>query len=101
MSAANRAIEPLVQPELFSEYVTPSDAVLFFVACFSGSMRIQPESPISIQLAVPDRFMKGWLFREPISAFVEHYEVKPKTQDDLAKPRLKKDLGKKTGGSAQ
>lgn len=61
MSFANKAIEPLVQPELFDQYSTPSDAVAFFVACFSGSLHIQPESPLSVQIAVPDRHMRGWL----------------------------------------
>jgi hypothetical protein len=95
MSMVNQAIEPLVQPELFSDYVPPSDAVAFFVACFSGSLHIQPESPVSIQIAVPDRNMEGWLFREPIDAFLKRYDQKPATmQDDLAMPKLKKNIGK-------
>lgn len=90
MSFANKAIEPLVQPELFDQYIAPADAVAFFVACFSGSLHIQPESPVSIQIAVPDRHMRGWLFKEPLSAFLQRYEQKPAAQDDLAKPKLKK-----------
>ena len=35
MSMANKAIEPLVQPELFADYEPPSEAVVFFVACFA------------------------------------------------------------------
>lgn len=95
MSLANVAIEPLVQPELFAEYVPPSEAVVFFVACFAGTLQIQPESPVSVQIAVPDRNMQGWLFREPIDAFVKRYDQKPVTgQDDLAMPKLKKNVGK-------
>lgn len=94
MSMANRAIEPLVQPELFEQYVPPSDAVAFFVACFSGSLKYQPEAPVSIQIAVPDRHMRGWLFREPLNAFVQRYEGKPAGQDDLAVPKLKKNIGR-------
>jgi hypothetical protein len=90
MSFANKAIEPLVQPELFDQYTSPSDAVAFFVACFSGSLHIQPESPLSVQIAVPDRDMRGWLFRESVGAFLQRYEHKPMLQDDLAKPKLKK-----------
>lgn len=90
MSYANKAIEPLVQPELFDKYTPPSDAVAFFVACFSGSLHIQPESPLSVQIAVPDREMRGWLFRERVGAFLQRYEHKPIVQDDLAKPKLKK-----------
>lgn len=90
MSFANKAIEPLVQPELFDLYVAPSEAVAFFVGCFSGSLHIQPESPLSVQIAVPDREMRGWLFREPVNVFLQRYEQKPAVQDDLAKPKLKK-----------
>jgi hypothetical protein len=85
----------LVQPELFSDYESPSEAVAFFVACFAGSLHIQPESPVSIQIAVPDRNMQGWLFREPIDAFAKRYDQKPVSQqDDLAMPKLKKNIGK-------
>jgi hypothetical protein len=94
MSFANKAIEPLVQPELFTEYVPPSDAVVFFVSCFSGSLQIQPDAPTSIQIAVPDRNMVGWLFREPLNAFIQRYEQQPAAQDDFAKPKLKKNIGK-------
>lgn len=95
MSMANRAIEPLVQPELFEQYVPPSDAVAFFVSCFSGSLNYQPEAPLSIQIAVPDRHMRGWLFREPLNAFMQRYEVKPAAgQADLAVPKLKKNIGR-------
>jgi hypothetical protein len=94
MSMANRAIEPLVQPELFEQYVLPSDAVVFFVACFSGSLKYQPEAPLSIQIAVPDRHMRGWLFREPLNTFVQRYEVKPAGQDDFAVPKLKKNISR-------
>lgn len=95
MSLANAAIEPLVQPGLFSGYVEPSQAVVFIVACFSGSLQSQPDSPVSVEIAVPDRNMGGWLFREPIDAFVKRYGQKPTTgQDDLAVPKLKKNIGK-------
>lgn len=100
MSFANKAIEPLVQHELFDQYTTPSDAVAFFVACFSGSLHIQPESPVSIQIAVPDRDMRGWLFREPVNAFLQRYEQKPAVQDDLAKPKLKKNKKQGNDGTA-
>jgi hypothetical protein len=100
MSYANKAIEPLVQPELFDQYTAPADAVAFFVACFSGSLHIQPESPVSIQIAVPDREMRGWLFKEPLIAFLQRYEQKPAAQDDLAKPKLKKIKKQGNDGSA-
>ncbi|MBK7491187.1 MAG: alpha/beta hydrolase [Nitrosomonas sp.] len=91
MSKANVAIEPLVQSELFADYIPPSDVVVFFVACFSNTLSIQPDAPLSIQIAVPDRYMDGWLFREPIDEFIKRYDQKPMvTQDDLATPKLKK-----------
>lgn len=95
MSSANAAIEPLVQPELFSDYVPPADAIVFFVACFAGALQIQPETPVSIQIAVPDRNMESWLFRETIDQFIKRYDQKPTAaQDDLAKPKLKKNIRK-------
>ena len=95
MSMANAAIEPLVQRELFNEYVPPSDAVVFFVACFSGSLAFRPEAPLSIQIAVPDRHMVGWLFREPLDQFLMRYDAKPTgAQEDLAMPKLKKNIRK-------
>lgn len=94
MSLANASIEPLVQPELFREYVPPADAVVFFVACFANTLHISPEAPVSIQLAVPDRFMQRWLFKESLSSFVERYGVAPAQQSDAAIPKLKKNLNK-------
>lgn len=95
MSQANSAIEPLLQPELFSGYVEPSQAVVFIVACFAGSLHSQPDTPVSIEVAVPDRHMQGWLFRESIDAFIRRYDQQPKAgQDDLAVPKLKKNINK-------
>lgn len=95
MSLANAAIEPLVQPGLFSGYVQPAEAVVFLVACFAGSLHSQPDTPISIEIAVPDRHMQSWLFREPVTAFIKRYDQKPAAaQNDLAVPKLKKNIGK-------
>jgi hypothetical protein len=95
MSRANMAIEALVQPDLLSEYEPPSDAVAFFVACFSGSLRIHPEAPVSVQIAVPDRHMRGWLFKEPLATFVGRYDQKSVPQHDVAVPKLKKGIDQK------
>ncbi|MBY0417197.1 MAG: hypothetical protein K2W88_03940, partial [Pararheinheimera sp.] len=88
MSMANKAIEPLVQPELFANYEPPTEVVAFFVACFSGSLHSQPESPVSIQIAVPDQYMQGWLFRESLECFAKRYDqIYSPEQDDLAMPK--------------
>ncbi|MDB5823305.1 MAG: hypothetical protein JWR21_2009 [Herminiimonas sp.] len=100
MSFANLAIEPLVQPGLFGHYAPSSTAVAFFVACFSGSLRAHPESPVSIQIAVPDRNMRGWLFREPIEVFIKRYELAPAGEHDLVIPKLKTNV-RKLGGTPQ
>jgi hypothetical protein len=91
MSLANKSIEPLVQHGLFNVYTPPANAVAFFVACFSGSIHVQPEAPLSIQIAVPNPQMTAWLYREPLSAFLEHYEghVSTAAAEDRAVPRLK------------
>ena len=95
MSFANKAIEPLVQPELFNMYESPAEVVAFFVACFSGSLHIQPETPSSIQIAIPDRNMQGWLFKESLTEFLKRYEQVTTTQVDLAIPKLKSVISKK------
>lgn len=99
MSLANKALVPLVQPSLFDQYSRPSHAVAFFVACFSGSVHVHPHAPVSINVAVPDDEMRGWLFREPLSVFLQRYEpVVGQSQLDLAKPKLKKDRGSASDG---
>ncbi|MDE9749667.1 hypothetical protein [Pseudomonas aeruginosa] len=87
MAEANRAIEQLIQPALFDPMPVTQGAV-FFVACFSGSLKVQPESPQSIHIAVPDKDMKSWLFQEPLSRFLDRYFEVPR-QTDTAKPKLK------------
>ena len=94
MALANRAIEPLVQAGLFGTYLPPSKVAVFFVACFSKSLQTQPEAPVSVQIAVPDSEMTGWLFRESLTAFAARYDATATTQVDLAVPKLKRDLGK-------
>jgi len=101
MSLANKAIEPLVQPELFNNYETPTEVVAFFVACFSGSLHIQPETPSSVQIAVPDRDMRGWLFKESLAAFLQRYEQQPTVQHDFAIPKLKRSVRKDKDGTEQ
>jgi len=95
LARVNISIEPLVQPDFFRENIPPAEAVVFFVACFSNSLQIQPDSPISIQVAVPDPQMRYWLFKESLEDFAKRYEEKVVTQDDLARPKLKKDIGKR------
>jgi hypothetical protein len=78
-----------VQHPLFDQYTRPSSAVAFFVSCFSGSPRVNADGPVSISIAVPDRDMRGWLFRESLTTFLERYEPTVGDQVDLAKPKLK------------
>lgn len=93
LSMANKAIELLIHPDLYSDYTTPTESVCFFVACFVDSL-VQPESPVSIQIAVPDSHMKYWLFKEPIDLFVNRYDLGLDVQDDLVKPKLKTNVTK-------
>jgi len=94
LSMANRSIEPLVQPDLFDDYTPASEAVIFFVACFSRGKKNIPETPVSIQIAVPDKEMRDWLFRESLDAFINRYSQESAPQHDLAIPKLKKNIGK-------
>lgn len=94
LSLANLAMEPLVQPGLFSQILPLNDLVVFFVSCFSGSLYYQPEKPVSIEIAVPDSKMEGWLFRESLPMFLKRYNVDSK-QIDTAIPVLKSGIIKK------
>lgn len=98
LALANRALEPLVQHGLFDQYSPPSAAATFFVSCFSGSSRVKPEGPVSISVAVPNHDMRGWLFRESITTFLERYEPAVGDQVDLARPKLKKGKRSDVGG---
>lgn len=98
LALANQALEPLVQPSLFEQYTRPRAAVAFFVACFSGSPRVHADGPVSISIAVPDRDMRGWLFRESLTTFLERYEPVVGDQIDLAKPKLKTNRRTARGG---
>ncbi len=95
LSMANKAIEPLVQPALFSEYAEPTEAVVFFVASFANSLRIQPDTPVTIEVAVPDPNFRRWLFREPLERFILRYDQPVSVQNDLARPKLKKNIREK------
>ncbi len=92
MSEANRVIELLRFPDLFDPPQPVEHAVVFFVACFSGSLKIQPEAPLQMDIAVPDSAMKGWIFREPLPTFLLRYEVPVPAQEDGAVPKLKKKI---------
>ena len=89
LAQANQAIEQLVQPGLFSP--TPiTEATVFFVASFSGSMAFEPETPQAIYIAVPDKDMKSWIFQESLERFCSRYfEVENPSQPDMAQPKLK------------
>jgi hypothetical protein len=89
MSLANRAIEPLVTPDLFEVMQPITKAAVFFVAVFDRSVQDSLAIPISIDIAVPDHQMMGWLYRKSIASFLELYETPVETQLDLAKPTLK------------
>ena len=89
LAQANQAIEQLVQPGLFSP--TPiTEATIFFVASFSGSMAFEPEAPQTIYIAVPDKNMKSWIFQESLESFCSRYfEVENPAQPDMVQPKLK------------
>ncbi|NII56109.1 alpha/beta hydrolase [Luteibacter sp. SG786] len=89
LAQANKAIEPLVIQDLLDPqpYVEPATITVFFAAVFSPHVR-DGERPISIEIAVPDKEMRGWLFREPVELFVRRY-TKKTVQEDKARPTLK------------
>lgn len=88
---ANLAIEPLVTPDLFDAYVPATNATVFFVGVFDRSVQDTASVPMSIDIAVPDHELKGWLCRLTTTEFLKLYDVQheAETQPDLAVPLLK------------
>jgi hypothetical protein len=95
MAMANLAIEPLVTPDLFDTYQPATKATVFFVGVFDRSVQDSAAMPMSIDVAVPDHELKGWLFRMPTTQFLTLYESQALTdiQPDLAVPILKPGIG--------
>ena len=91
MAMANLSIEPLVMPDLFETYRPATKATVFFVGVFDRSVQDTAALPMSIDVAVPDHELKGWLFRMPTTEFLSLYESQTSTdaQPDLAVPTLK------------
>lgn len=97
LAELNAAMEQLVSPGLFESKRPITEASVFFVGIFSSSLK-DGEKPLDIELAVPDRNMSGWLFRESVSLFVQRYNHVTK-QPDIAVPQLK--VQKQTGSTPQ
>ncbi len=94
MAEVNRSVEPLIQSELFALVEDPKRAVAFFVATFSSSLELSPDKPLNIELAVPNRTLNKWLFKESLQVFLQRYVAPTVTQRDGASPKLK--LNRKT-----
>jgi hypothetical protein len=94
LAEANLHLEPLVMGDLYRTAEQATTGAAFFVCVFSSSFA-RGEVPLSIEIAVPDSSMKGWLFREPIPLFVMRYNQAP-SQVDKATPTLKAQ-GRQTG----
>lgn len=84
----NRWLEKLIQPSLFGGQIDNSHIAVFFVSVFSGSIRVRPEAPLSVEIAVMDTTLSEKLFSEPVSVFLQRY-AQPVAQPDLAHVRLK------------
>lgn len=89
----NRAIEPLVYPDLFETYKPASMASIFAVAVFDRSLSSALAELIRVDIAVPRADMDGWLYRQPVSKTLELYEtLETPVQPDNAHPVLKKSI---------
>lgn len=94
--AENVSVEKVVQPDLFSDGSDVPKATLFIVCRFSGSLKTQPEAPMSIELVVPSSDGKFWVFHEPLELFLTRYDIAP-PQEDKAFSELRKGVIKKDG----
>jgi hypothetical protein len=102
LAQKNAFMENLVYGNLFDEE-SPKEGTVFFISSFSKNADSQLERPISIQIAVCDKFMNNWLFIESIEKFIERYNfeqiIQPQEQKDLATPALKS--GKQMYGTSE
>ena len=97
LGADNIVMESIIQPDLFNTYDdVPIKGSVFFVAKFSGSPSIHPESPTSIDLVMPSHDMKSAIFSESLELFLRRYDVIP-VQIDTAIVKLKPGIIKKDG----
>jgi hypothetical protein len=88
LASHNQWLERLVQPGLFSEQARGAHIAVFFVSVFSGNVRVQPERPLTVEIAVMDTALSECLFRESLTTFLGRY-AKPADQPDLVRVRLK------------
>lgn len=88
VASHNQWLERMVQPGLFSEPSTGPQIAVFLVSVYSSNIRIQPECPLSVEIAVLDTTLCERLFSEPLSVFLGRY-AQPVEQQDIARVQLK------------
>ncbi len=88
LASHNKWLERLHQPALFGEQISHAHMAVFFVSVFSGSVKVQPERPLSVEIAVMDTTLSERLFREPLSMLLNRY-AQPVDQLDQVHVRLK------------
>lgn len=89
LALANRAMEQLVMPDLFESRKPIGTGTVFMVTVFDRSIQDSMATPFSVDIAVPDHNMTGWLYRETVDEFLKLYETVAETQIDSAVPTLK------------
>ncbi|SCZ64852.1 hypothetical protein [Thiohalomonas denitrificans] len=88
LASHNQWVERLFQPDMFGIPSTGPTMAVFFVSVFSGSVRVQPERPLSVEISVMNTMLSERLFSEPLTSFVTRY-AQPAEQRDIAQVRLK------------
>ncbi len=57
--------------------------------------------PINIELAVPNRSLDKWLFKESLQTFLQRYNAPAVKQHDGASPKLKANRKDKKDGTTE
>jgi hypothetical protein len=85
----NRWLERLIQPDFLGQpVITHPTMVVFFVSIYSGSIHVQPEMPLAVEIAVMDTELRTQLFHESIPAFISRF-AEPVVQADNVRVHLK------------
>lgn len=91
LSAQNKALTEIHQPDLFGQPIEEVDVAVWIVADYEKDI---VNAPHSINVVIPHKDGVHWLYKWEINALMNEYDSLDNQQDDLAVPRLKAEVKK-------
>lgn len=96
----NEQIELATRPDLFQPAPLITEGLVLFVAYFAEAPSPQQETPFRIEVAIPDKSLKSWLYQESVEKVLSYFEPTV-PQEDKVKPTLKKGVKKQNDSGEQ